>query len=603
MNEHNATQETTENSTELEMIAMLRTYQPALSPSAKRRLWLETLQHAQGTTTLAQRTHKGLNRLLYGLVAALIVCMVMIFVYIPMTKPLSAGLAVSATTAAATTPLQTQDRLQSYRAMLVQNGSYLQFWYQAPNLTRLEHYAPSASAATSGSNQWQRDAVQSLSTGKIPVDNHGLPLTLSSVTVSSGTRQWMLGNGDGSSSGPVNGLYVSSYERSYQDPLRLSVPSTHDSLSAVLSALSGNTQATLIKEDTSTVGRKTWLIQGEYDGTQGQFWIDQEYFLILKQETNKNTSEVLELELNTPLASSTFALDLSNTNWQKAFQAFNENNANHPSGQDFALLTVPFTVYTISLDASVTSEIVLSTPTYDPLTERVSIYGVSRRDPFGSPAIMFTEQPATNASMTDEHSIPANDVTGFGFINQGENSYDYDWVTHGTRVSLHAASQFISAAQFKALVQNIKYHQPMVDTNAYAALWRNIAKCAPYAVYAPVMYAREDPIHSQIEGMNLVTGMPQITSGCGVISLPFYFTTKPGIGVQLTEYKGNTAFNTQAPIRIDSQLTQAFYEINGERHALTIIQDGTTIRFEALVNEVSKDDLVKLAGQLQLIGK
>ena len=603
MNEHNATQETTENSTELEMIAMLRTYQPALSPSAKRRLWLETLQHAQGTTTLAQRTRKGLNRLLYGFVTALIVCTAMIFVYIPMTKPLSAGLAVGATTAAATTSLQTQDRLQSYRAMLVQNGSYLQFWYQAPNLTRLEHYAPSASAATSGSNQWQRDAVQSLSTGKIPVDNHGLPLTLSSVTVSSGTRQWMLGNGDGSSSGPVNGLYASSYERSYQDPLRLSVPSTHDSLSAVLSALSGNTQATLIKEDTSTVGRKTWLIQGEYDGTQGQFWIDQEYFLILKQETNKNTSEVLELELNTPLASSTFALDLSNTNWQKAFQAFNENNANHPSGQDFALLTVPFTVYTISLDASVTSEIVLSTPTYDPLTERVSIYGLSRRDPFGSPAIMFTEQPATNASMTDEHSIPANDVTGFGFINQGENSYDYDWVTHGTRVSLHAASQFISAAQFKALVQNIKYHQPMVDTNAYAALWRNIAKCAPYAVYAPVMYAREDPIHSQIEGMNLVTGMPQITSGCGVISLPFYFTTKPGIGVQLTEYKGNTAFNTQAPIRIDSQLTQAFYEINGERHALTIIQDGTTIRFEALVNEVSKDDLVKLTGQLQLIGK
>ena len=89
----------------------------------------------------------------------------------------------------------------------------------------------------------------------------------------------------------------------------------------------------------------------------------------------------------------------------------------------------------------------------------------------------------------------------------------------------------------------------------------------------------------------------------GLISLPFYFTTKPGIGVQLTEYKGNTAFNTQAPIRIDSQLTQAFYEINGQRHALTVIQDGTTIRFEALVNEVSKDDLVKLAGQLQLIGK
>jgi len=109
-------------------------------------------------------------------------------------------------------------------------------------------------------------------------------------------------------------------------------------------------------------------------------------------------------------------------------------------------------------------------------------------------------------------------------------------------------------------------------------------------------------VHTQIEGLNLVLGMPQAIFACAFITLPIYHTTKPGVGVLMTEFASYGSLEDQEPITLTGELSTAYYSIIGERHMIqVVVPTGTMIRLEAIVSEVSRETLLILAAKLELV--
>ena len=193
-------------------------------------------------------------------------------------------------------------------------------------------------------------------------------------------------------------------------------------------------------------------------------------------------------------------------------------------------------------------------------------------------------------------------AVGYGEITEQNGFFKYEWVSSGTRLRLSADAQRLTLSQFKALVGNLSYQHPTIDASAYLASWKGLAQCAQFPVYAPLTTMPTNTVHTQIEGLNLVLGMPQAIFACAFITLPIYHTTKPGVGVLMTEFASYGSLEDQEPITLTGELSTAYYSIIGERHMIqVVVPTGTMIRLEAIVSEVSRETLLILAAKLELV--
>ncbi len=148
------------------------------------------------------------------------------------------------------------------RALIVDDGSYSRFWYQAPNQTRSEQYGTPVAVGMSEDSEWQHEALKSISVGQIPVDSTEVPQIVSSIVVTNESGIWYFDARYIYS--PLASLYIPFHPAKYLDPERLIIRLTSDPLPVILKLLSSSEiKAKFLKEDTTTLGRKMWLIEGE----------------------------------------------------------------------------------------------------------------------------------------------------------------------------------------------------------------------------------------------------------------------------------------------------------------------------------------------------
>jgi hypothetical protein len=589
-----------------EIITMLQATGSPISPDARRRIWKTALAGIP-----PRRNYRWVGRLPFALAAFGLV----MFVFVLAVRPLLDNQNVGATAMVMQTPaptVQPRDGIKSqYLVEYTKRGTVEDYsfnWYQSPDLLRIETYSTSTPDALSSISESLQESLAKQLLATLPIEAKAENFKLVNIGLHNADRFWAYYDGVFTLNNPVLDSQAKPY-RLRREATNLRGQAALDELLRRYSARAG--AAKLIGTET-ILGRTAWVIDG-YDAfnysvfsRRKRLWVDQEQLFHLKTITYdrdggiESESKIIEIAINQPIPPSVFGIDLPVELWRNSAKKGNNGTFNNFVWQ-LSKPEIPFTLHTVEFKGGLAEKIILSPPQYDALANRVTAFGVSTDDPFGSPILGITQTPATNnraAQNSDRQGISAAEVTGFGFIQTVDSKHTFHWIVDGTQIQITADAAVVTRDEFVVITNSLSYVPPVANGYIWMKTWQNIAQVSDFAVFAPGygVWVKPDSNNALLVNSatlfpdpKFIVGLPT-NSGQSGIRQEFYLKNRAGVVVVMTQGKYSLDYSTWQP---DTTFTdeEAWYKVDGDRQYLAVIKEGTTILFEAWRADVAKDDL------------